>query len=120
MNLYDVVAGYISETRAKLQTAKSDGKITASEAFELFTDAVSRLVTGASQLPVSGAEKKAMVLDAAGQMFDLLIAPIDIPYIPEFAEKTIVDPALRKLTIEATSGMIEFFVKRLPASGTAA
>ena len=113
MDLYSVIESFVNETRAKLAEARADGKITASEAFALFADCVERLVNAASQLSVPGADKKAAVMDGIGKLYDAVIAPIDIPYIPEIVEASVVDPALKKLVLAAADGLVEFFVSKL-------
>lgn len=113
-DLYALIDTFVSDTRAKIAAAKSDGKITLAEGFEIVTDAVSRLVNAASPLSIPGAEKKAAVLAAVDTLFDRLIAPIDIPWIPEPVESLAVDPLLKRVMHEFASGMVESFVKLLP------
>lgn len=112
-DLYALIADFVAKTSQKISEARSDGSITFAEAFGIFTDCVERLVSAAQSLSLPGSEKKAAVLAAVDKLFDTLLAPIDIPYIPDLIERTVVDPALKKLALAAADGLIEFFVARL-------
>ena len=114
MDLYSAISTFVSDTKAKLAEAKSDGKVTATEAFVLFSDAGERLVKAASLLTeTSGADKKAAVLAALGTFFDDVIAPLDLPGIPNIIEGTVVDPAMRMVFMGMASWVIEIFVAKL-------
>lgn len=115
-DLFATITDFIADTRGQLAAARADGKLTASEAFQLFVSAIERLVQAASTLPASGADKKAAVLAAVEKLYDEVLAPLDIPYIPNVIESTIVDPALKKLAVEFAGGIVEHFVSRLPAA----
>lgn len=112
-DLYALIAAFVDESLVKLKAASADG-LTFKEAFGLFLDAIERLVKLASEFSLPGADKKAMVMGAIDKLFDQVIAPIDIPYIPEVVERTVVDPALKKLLLAAADQMVEFFVSKLP------
>ena len=112
MDLYALIEKYVVDTRDSINKAKADG-ITLSEASEIAGDAIRRLVTLANELNVSGPEKKRAVMDAAGKLYDTLIAPLDIPKIPEFVEARFVDPLLKQVWLEVISGVVETFVKML-------
>lgn len=113
-DLYALIATFVAETRNEISAARADGTISVSEAFQLFAAAVERLVKAASELAGHGADKKTAVMAAIDKLYDTLIAPIDIPYIPELIEASVVDPALKKLVLAAADGMVEFFVAKLP------
>ena len=88
--------------------------MTPAEAFDLFIGAIDRLVKLASQFAVPGADKKAAVMSAVDKLYDVLLAPIDIPYIPEMVERTVIDPALKKGVAFVADRLIELFVSKLP------
>lgn len=113
MDLYAFIADFIAATKAKLAEANADGKITATEAFVLFADAGERLVNAASKLDIAGADKKAAVLAALGKFYDEIIAPLDIPSVPNIVESTVVDPAIRMVFMGMAGYFIEFFVSKL-------
>lgn len=115
-SLYDQVKLAIETLKTQLVAAKADGRITVAEIFQLVGEAVSLLVAAASTLSVSGADKKQLVTDAAQKLYDEVIRPIDIPGIPNVIENTIVDPAIGKAIPYIVSGLIEVFVRRLPAA----
>lgn len=113
MDLYESISKFVADTKAKLAEANADGKITATEAFILFADAGERLVNAASLLTAAGADKKAAVIAALGKFYDEVIAPLDIPSIPNIVESTVVDPAIRMVFMGMASYFIEFFVSKL-------
>lgn len=117
MLLYDSIAAFFAETKRQLEAAKADGKLSNEELWQLFYSGVKRAVQTAKDLPLAGADKKAAVLDAAGKLYDTVIAPIDIPYIPAILENSVVDPMLKTLYMDSLSGLIEIFVADLPAAG---
>lgn len=113
-DLYDTLAAFVADTKAAYDSAKADGKVTASEALDLFLGSIERLVKLASEFTVAGADKKAAVLVAVDKLYDALLAPIDIPYVPEMVERTVLDPALKKGLAFVADRLIELFVKQLP------
>lgn len=114
--LYDSIAAFIAESRRQLEAAKADGKLSNDELWQLFYSGVKRAVQLAKDVPVAGPDKKAAVLDAAGKLYDTIIAPIDIPLVPALIESTVVDPLLKSITLQALGGLIEVFVAELPAA----
>jgi hypothetical protein len=112
MDLYSSISQFVADTKAKLAEAKSDGKVTVSEIVVLFMDAGERLVKAASLMDIAGADKKAAVLEALGTFYDTVIAPLDIPGIPNLIEGT-VDIALRSVLLKGADYFIEYFVSKL-------
>lgn len=113
MDLYAAISTFVAETKARLAEVKADGKVSFPEAFVIFADAMERLVKAASMLELPGAEKKAAVMAALGKFFDDVIAPLDIPTVPNILESTVVDPALRMVFLGMANYVIEFFVSKL-------
>lgn len=113
-DLYQSIEQFVTDTKAAYDVARADGNVTASEAFDLFIDCVRRLVTIASEFAVPGADKKAAVMAAVDKLYDAVLAPIDLPYIPEVVERTVIDPALKKGVLFVSDRLIELFVKQLP------
>lgn len=113
MDLYQSIATFVADTKAKLAEAQADGKVTWTEAFVLFADAGERLVNAAEMLDVAGADKKTAVLAALATFFDDVIAPLDIPSVPNLLESTVVDPAMRMVFLGMAGWVIEIFVAKL-------
>ena len=71
---------------------------------------------------------KETVLSAFDKFYDTVVAPFDIPMIPEFIENTYIDPAVRTFvrsqaanTFDAVSSLLSWFVtsRVTTATGTA-
>lgn len=120
MTLYDNIKGEVDKIIAHYKERISDG-FQWDDAWSLLQKATASfvyLVEAFSPISgLSGAEKKAAVLEAAGRAFDDLIAPLDIPYVPAILEKTIVDPGLRALWLKMLSGTIDALVAVLNRVG---
>jgi hypothetical protein len=106
----------ISDLEGFLAAAKADYAARATDGFD-FKDGVQfslavlkRSVTLAERFTIPGPDKKAAVLVALGQAYDLVILPLDLP-----GPDMIIDPALRASLLKIADGAIEFFVSELPA-----
>jgi len=91
--------------------AKAKDGLTIPEIWELSSNALATFVSLAGKLKtLSGADKKKLVMDAAADFYDKVIAPIDIPRVPNFVEVTVVDPAVRQLWLMLADGAVEALV----------
>lgn len=115
-DLYTKISGVLRVALESTKAAKADGTLTWTDAMTILADVVRYLVLEASGLDLSGPNKKAAVMSAIGQAFDALAAVVDIPYIPEPIESMVVEPALKKGVLLFASGLVEVFVKQLPAA----
>ncbi len=83
-------------------------------------------------VPVAAASQdyiaKETVLAAFDKFYDTVVAPFDIPMIPEFIENTYIDPAVRTFvrsqaanTFDAVSSLLSWFItsRVTTATGTA-
>lgn len=63
------------------------------------------------------------VLAAFDKFYDTVLAPLDIPFIPDIIELTYVDPAVRRVLRDQASGLFDLAVSLLnrfiPVVGTA-
>jgi hypothetical protein len=50
------------------------------------------------------AEVDAVVLEAAGELFDVLAPLLDIPFVPAVIETTVIDPALKDVFLKLVEG----------------
>lgn len=98
----------------------ADGKITLAEGWQLLQEGVQDAVYIVDQLQVSGVDKKALVLQAAQQLYDNVIAPIDIPFIPNLVVEPIVDRVIGQMIQPMLSGMIEAALNLLRSGKTLA
>ncbi len=88
------------------------GGLTVAEVFELLTLAAGSFVkvTEALTEGVDDAAKKAAVLKACETFYQQVLAPLDIPGVPNLLESTIVDPLLGKVASVVMSGIIDGLV----------
>jgi hypothetical protein len=113
-DLYSRIQDFIADTRADILAARADGKLTFSEGGQIVYRSTRRLVAMAAALDVTGAEKKKLVMDAVDKIYASVIAPLDLPYVPEPFESMVIDPLVGKVIHEVASGLVEEFVKELP------
>ena len=85
------------------------GKLAFADAWALVRRATSTFVRLVEQLGESGPEKKDLVRDLVLQYYDEVIAPLDIPQIPNFMEPA-VDSAVRVILDFALGKLIDSIV----------
>ena len=82
---------------------------------DLFTnldDAIRELILLVEQFSVDGADKKKLVLDAVLKFYDNVLAPIDLPYIPNIGVEPMIDAALRRVIEKYAGNLIDRIVDR--------
>lgn len=102
-----LVKGKLLALLDSAKAAVADKKLTFSEAVALVKEAIGSAIEIADQLPEAGPERKALVLSLCDQLYTTVIAPIDIPFVPNIVVEPIVDASLGKLFHEICSGIIE-------------
>lgn len=108
--LYDTVKVEVETLIAAIKVSIADKTLTISEVWNLAQQALFSFVKIADALEVDGSDKKAVVMIAAEKLYDDVIAPIDIPKIPNVVEPTF-DRFTKILYLELISGTIDFIVK---------
>jgi hypothetical protein len=117
MSLYDNMKAAIDNIIADYKAANTDGKLTFTEIFTLVSNAVATFVQLLENFGGgTGAEKKAVVLQAIEQFFDEVIIPIDIKGIPNVLEG-IVGRALKQLVLSLADGWIDSIVNIFNKTG---
>lgn len=105
--LFDAVLPQVDEIISHYKTLAKDGW-TVTEIWELAQSGVAsfmRLVEAAGEY--TSVEKRDAVLKAAALLYDRVIAPLDIPNVPEFLERSLVDPAIKKFFLQLVAGAID-------------
>jgi hypothetical protein len=108
--LYDTVKVEVEALIAAVKNSVADKTLTLSEVWAIAQQALFSFVKIADALEADGADKKAVVLIAAEKLYDDVIAPIDIPKIPNVVEPYF-DKLSKILYMELISGTIDFIVK---------
>lgn len=113
----------IAEITSKLFSVRAsvaaEGKsFGVTDAWNLFQTVLSELIKLVEELltDTPGLEKKALVLKYAEELFDKVIVKIDIPYVPDVAEK-IIYRYIKKLFMVLADGAIDSLVTLLNKLG---
>lgn len=107
--MYDQIKAEVEQLVAKFNAARADGKIELAEVGELLNETAETVVDLVKVFNVPGAEKKALALQAVGEIYDRCIEPYNLPWVPD----AIADPLLKKLVLGVADGAIEYFVRKL-------
>lgn len=117
VTLLDSVKAQVQGVIDYYKSASRDG-MTPAEWVELLSSAVASFMRLFEQLtPASGDDKKAAVLYAVELLYDQVIAPINISYVPDVIEKTLVDPILKQVVLHLASGLIDSFANIFNRTG---
>lgn len=109
-DLYDVVKVEIDKVIKEAKDSYADGVLSLGEVWGLGQDLVFSIMTIVEAYNATGADKKAAVMIAASRLYDEVLAPIDIPKIPNVIEPSF-DKFGRVLFLELISGSIDYMVK---------
>lgn len=108
MALYDELKIEIESVISAVKAAADDKKITLQEVAFLAMK-VFELVAGiAAKVPADKAAKKALLLQVADDFYSAIIAPLDIPGVPEWLENRFVDPKVGEIWHEIAGGLIDY------------
>ena len=107
--MYETIKAEVDQLVAKFNAARADGKITVAEVGMLLGETHESVVDIVEVLNVPGADKKALALQAVGEVYDRCIEPFDLPYVPD----GIADPILRRVVLQLADGAIEYVVRKL-------
>lgn len=103
--LYEQIKTQIDDLIAHYKAESKDGW-TLSEVWSMTTRAIASLdaifQTASGEFSVN--TKRDVLLNVFGELYDQVIAPLDIPYVPDLIEKRFLDPRLRKVFISLVSG----------------
>lgn len=105
-DLYQQALDFISTEKARYDVLSLDG-LTLSEAGQLFSDTQRFLVQTVEQWRnTSGPQKKKLVVDALGKVYDVLLEP----HFPWWMRNELIKKVLMRLL----GGFVESFVGELP------
>lgn len=112
--LYDSVTKELNALLAHYKTLAKDG-MTFAEIWELANNAINsatRIVAEAKQ-EFGDADMVDAILHFAEELYDQVIAPIDLPKVPNLIETRFVDPAIKYLYMQLITGAIKSIVNLL-------
>ena len=106
MALYDDIAASVNSIIAKYKEIIGDGKLTLSEILSLAGAAAASFLELTKSLTALDEEKKKAILTAVETFYDTVLAPLDIPVVPNFLEP-VVDAGLKEVVLYVTGAMID-------------
>lgn len=112
MALYEQLKLQIDGLMAEIKTAVADKQITLAEAVNIGLELFETVALVAESLPSTRAEKKALLLQVADDFYLNVIAPMDIPYVPDRLE-SLLDRALAGPFHKIVEGVIEFILNKV-------
>jgi hypothetical protein len=105
---------WIDKNKPAEQTWESVRQAFAQFAKSMLDDAILALTAGT---PI--AQLRAQVLEAFAKFYDEVIAPIDLPDVPNFVERSVVDPVVKLLLLQYVAGVFDSLagiITKLPRS----
>lgn len=116
MSLYDTLADEFSRVIADAKAKAADG-ISLRDVTAIFLDVVGTFIRIAAQTKdVDGATKREAVVVACETFYREVIAPIDLPYIPNIIEG-MIDRQIEAAIRPVVEGMIDGVYRLLKDSG---
>jgi len=106
--LYEQIKEAVQALKAGFRDALADGKITLAELWLLVQHLVIDLVGIVNGLDdLSPERRKEAILELVDEVYADVIAPIDLPWVPEFIERSLVDPILGIALHEVVSRLLD-------------
>lgn len=100
----------LNELLAYYKSLKTDGW-TMEEIYSFITRSVASIVRLVGEYSTSETDIKTTVMTAIDELYDNVIAPIDIPYVPNLIETRFVDPLIKAALKKQISGIIDGLLK---------
>lgn len=116
MPLYEDIQASVKQLIESYKLKAADG-LTFSEATKLFTEAIGEIVKILQTTGGTGAEKRAAAIQAAQAFYDNVLAPIDIPGIPNLIVEPIVDKTIGGFIPAIVGGLIDGMVQVFKLNG---
>ena len=108
--MYEQLKGAIEEIIAAYKDVYADKKITFGEMLTLVTRACATFVKLVESMGQgTGEEKKNAVVTAVSQFYEVVIAPMDVPVIPNFVEP-MVDQGTKLVIITVAASAVDALV----------
>jgi len=115
--LYDEIKEQVDALIIEFQAELEDG-FQLGDIWRLAAEVSRRLVLIVEAMGgEAGEDKKAAVLEAVDLFYATVIAPLDLPYVPNFLERRVGDPLLGKLFHALASAAIDAIVGNYNATG---
>jgi hypothetical protein len=107
LKLADRVRERVQSVFADMSEESNLRALSAPEALrEFMVDAFATIVRALQAEDGSGAEKKAAAMELAAKFYDSVLAPLEIPYVPD----SVADPLLRVMFLKMADYVIDSIV----------
>lgn len=103
----------LNTLQAQVEVIKQDNRITLSEAVSFIGNAIQQGYLIVSKYAATPSDRKDLVLTLVDEFYARALAPLDIPYIPNFAENSFLDPMIGKGLHYAVDGLYDVIVNAL-------
>ena len=107
--LYDLLQTEFTELRAEYEVLASDG-LTVREFFKLlasFLGRANRVVKHFGDEHGTVEERRECVVVAGQEFFEKIIEPLDLPWIPNWMESLVIDPAIGRSIRPVIEGLVD-------------
>lgn len=94
-----------------LQDVLEDGKLTVGEVFQLANRVIPRVQEIMANVAQFTEEDRDQILAAADALYDKYITPLDIPWVPDQVENSMVDPVLKSALRLSLNRAMNRFIK---------
>lgn len=101
------VLSILDKITAELDVFKSSTPLTVKSITSFTVRLIHLILPVINSLPVDSAERKKYALVVVDEFYYRVIAPLDIPYIPNFIENSIIDPLIGNVWHEVASGLYD-------------
>jgi len=107
----DELAALLDQLQAELDTIKQDGKITLKEAMSFIGLVIQRSYVLLQKFTATPEDRKFVTMFIVSEFYFKLLAPLDLPWIPDFLEKRFVDPMLGNWLLAAVDGLYDIITE---------
>lgn len=114
--LYKQIEAEIEALIAQGKALVGDG-LSWGDGWALVGQATRAVIKVAEAVDASGHDKKELALYCIDQFYEEVIVPIDIPYVPNWLENSVVDPAIGALVHELAERAIAQIIREWNTDG---
>lgn len=103
------IEALLNQVAAEVEHIRQDGlTFSLSEITAMFGRLLTFILPTIRSLPITPEDRRLAALLVADEFYVKVIAPLDLPWIPDIAENNLVDPYLGRAWHEAAAGLYDF------------
>jgi len=115
-DLYDQVREEVEALIEQGKQAVADG-LSWAEGWALLNRTYEAVIGIVDRIQASNVAKKALALQLIDRYYAEVVAPIDIPYVPDWLEKPVIDPAIGQAVHVIADRAFDEIIRRLKEKG---